>query len=542
MSENGGAENRNQHLAASTTTSPGQASPRHISAAAASLARLNSSSSLASSIASAEERLQNELRTDRTAIEAPVTEQAAAVMDAATGTHGAPQKQTSNFDNRSGREASTADHPDPTEERGDLAVNIRFGEGPDLLIHVARTETVAEVKDKVGRPYLASNVGNSIKAARPATVDKYIRLIHGGKVLMEEKTMIESLPKSLFTQYEVPVEPTTRSRLSTSLEAAVSHILTSHPHQQHHQEASRTSQDSLRGTHGSVGASLGAILPTHIIRSETSSIFSTGDDAHANIPSSAKGKGKASDHVAIDIPSDEPVATAMSTTKTSIPVQTGPIYIHCSLSDVPPNQRSLSSNKGKAVVRDRPSSSNTNGSAAPGRTRRLGRRAGTSGWNRIGEGSSTSTPPPNGQRQQQREGGNGDDEDDADNESQENAALLSSAVAPPIATGFDRLRDAGFSEEEIRLIRREFHARRDMENVGENGIEADQGEDAEARARQIEDEWIDQHGSETLPEGLEGSYGEMMWGLFIGFFMGIITLFWFKEATFTRRQQMGMYF
>lgn len=38
---------------------------------------------------------------------------------------------------------------------------------------------------------------------------------------------------------------------------------------------------------------------------------------------------------------------------------------------------------------------------------------------------------------------------------------------------------------------------------------------------------------------MEGSYGEMVWGLMLGFFMGLIALFWFKEATFSRRHQMG---
>ncbi|KAI8604056.1 DUF2407 C-terminal domain-containing protein [Dissophora ornata] len=97
-------------------------------------------------------------------------------------------------------------------------------------------------------------------------------------------------------------------------------------------------------------------------------------------------------------------------------------------------------------------------------------------------------------------------------------------------TGFDRLREAGFSEDEIRSIRRQFHASRGTV----------MSTDASARARRIEEEWIDQHGAETLPEGLEGSYGEMVWGLMLGFFLGLITLFWFKEATFSRRQQMGI--
>ncbi|KAG0208381.1 hypothetical protein BGX33_006296 [Mortierella sp. NVP41] len=176
-------------------------------------------------------------------------------------------------------------------------------------------------------------------------------------------------------------------------------------------------------------------------------------------------------HTVIDMPSDASNQgnnnnnnnNSHSTSTISIPVQTGPIYFLCSLSDFPPAQPpgATAVKKGKAV-----------------------------------------------------------------------------------ATGFDRLREAGFSEDEIRSIRRQFHASRGTVTsmVGENGIAVglDQDEDASARARRIEEEWIDQHGAETLPEGLEGSYGEMVWGLMLGFFMGLIVMFWFKEATFSRRQQMGI--
>ncbi|KAG0275779.1 hypothetical protein BGZ95_008374 [Linnemannia exigua] len=137
--------------------------------------------------------------------------------------------------------------------------------------------------------------------------------------------------------------------------------------------------------------------------------------------------------------------------------------------------------------------------------------------------------------------GAGDDDDEEEEEEEEEEP---SPIMTPQATGFDRLREAGFSEDEIRSIRRQFHASRGTitSTVGENGIAVglDQDEDASARARRIEEEWIDQHGAETLPEGLEGSYGEMVWGLMLGFFMGLIVLFWFKEATFSRRQQMGI--
>lgn len=38
---------------------------------------------------------------------------------------------------------------------------------------------------------------------------------------------------------------------------------------------------------------------------------------------------------------------------------------------------------------------------------------------------------------------------------------------------------------------------------------------------------------------LAGTYKEMVWGLMLGFFLGLICLFWFRESVFTRRHQMG---
>jgi hypothetical protein len=40
---------------------------------------------------------------------------------------------------------------------------------------------------------------------------------------------------------------------------------------------------------------------------------------------------------------------------------------------------------------------------------------------------------------------------------------------------------------------------------------------------------------------MEGTHLDMLWGLMVGFFVGIIILFWIKEqGLFTRRQQMGI--
>ena len=39
---------------------------------------------------------------------------------------------------------------------------------------------------------------------------------------------------------------------------------------------------------------------------------------------------------------------------------------------------------------------------------------------------------------------------------------------------------------------------------------------------------------------VQGTYKEMMWGLILGFFLGVICLFWFRESVFTRRHQLGI--
>lgn len=38
----------------------------------------------------------------------------------------------------------------------------------------------------------------------------------------------------------------------------------------------------------------------------------------------------------------------------------------------------------------------------------------------------------------------------------------------------------------------------------------------------------------------QGTYQEMMWGLMLGFFLGILCIFWVRESVFTRRHQLGI--
>lgn len=325
-----------------------------------------------------------------------------------------------------------------------------------------------------------------------------------------------------------------QSRLSSSVEAveaAANNILAG--------IASRTSGEKSTPPTIRTHTSLGSILPTHVTSTTTHSTATSlpppSSTTPATIAHPLSTGGGGGGHTIIDIPSDgssHGYNNPNSISTISIPVQTGPIYFLCSLSDFPPAQPAgpTAAKKGKAVVTSTGSSSNNNTS---GRLRRDGssRSSSSRGLNashipsqsassaaaaaaaRVGATSPLSLPGSSSRRQGSRhrreDGVDSEDEegemrDGAEEEEDEEDEELSPIMAPQ-ATGFDRLREAGFSEDEIQSIRRQFHASRGTvtSTVGENGIAVglDQDEDASARARRIEEEWIDQHGAETLPEG-----------------------------------------
>ncbi|KAF9175165.1 hypothetical protein BGX21_007498 [Mortierella sp. AD011] len=462
--------------------------------------------------------------------------------------------------NNAGEDAAAIDlqEQDKADSENDIEIHVRFGEGQDLKLRVPREDTIAQVKEKV-------------KQAKKSVGDKYMRLIHSGKILSDERTLIESLPKSLFTQIEVPHPHhdfhDLQSRLSSSVEAveaAASNILAGISSRASGGDKAIDNTQSNSRTH----TSLGSILPTHVTYSSSSSNHADSNTTPVTAPPAIPDPLSPEDnrnHISINMPTESPSISnnnpnsrsgkhqdARSAPTIKIPVQTGPIYFLCSLSDFPPTQPPSNVKKGKAVVIGNSSSS---GNARSSRTARNRQHipsqsasaaasspltlAGRSNVSSNGEGSSSSNARAmDGVAEEHYRVEEDEDEDGVEGEEE-----LSPTMAPQ-ATGFDRLREAGFSEDEIRSIRRQFHASRETmaSSVGENGIaiELDQDEDSRARARRIEEEWIDQHGAETLPEGLEGSYGEMVWGLMLGFFMGLMALFWFKEATFSRRQQMGI--
>ncbi|KAG0082577.1 hypothetical protein BGZ92_011615, partial [Podila epicladia] len=372
------------------------------------------------------------------------------------------------------------DDDDDTTEDNDLEINIRFGEGQDLSLRVPRTDTITTMKEK-------------IKEARPTIGKKYLRLIHSGKILADDKTLIDSLPKSLFTQVEVPKTTTesTLTRIVSTVEAAASSTLTG--------IASRASEEislHLPTSRIQTHTSLGSILPTHV--------------SHHHGTVSSDPLSTVENHVSITITSDpSSLNNNNSNTKSTkakkrrstvmIPVQTGPIYFLCSLSDHPPAQPQSAAKKGKAVVRGSRATRNTSTTIAAAATTTTTTTTPSSST----AASSSLTLPGQGNDSSRTRNSTADEEEEDENDDEGPRDGDLSPIMVPQPTGFDRLREAGFSEEEIRSIRRQFHASRGTTPVGENGIEGglDQDEDAAARARRIEEEWIDQHGAETLPDG-----------------------------------------
>ncbi|KAK9240782.1 DUF2407 C-terminal domain-containing protein [Lipomyces kononenkoae] len=113
------------------------------------------------------------------------------------------------------------------------------------------------------------------------------------------------------------------------------------------------------------------------------------------------------------------------------------------------------------------------------------------------------------------------------------------AGSPPIPStlpqpmGFDRLRSAGFSEQDIEQLRAQFSRL--------HGVTGDTDSDA---ARRLEERWIDEGATapDTLPDGSPvGVYEDLLLGTVVGFFLGLLALFFLREGSiFSKRQQMAI--
>ncbi|GAA5966808.1 hypothetical protein JCM21900_006096 [Sporobolomyces salmonicolor] len=98
--------------------------------------------------------------------------------------------------------------------------------------------------------------------------------------------------------------------------------------------------------------------------------------------------------------------------------------------------------------------------------------------------------------------------------------------------GFDRLRDAGFSEEEIETMRAEFRETRQAA-----------AEDDDEHQRALEEQWMSgMTGQEeaTADSSGTGHYVTLLKGVCVGFFMPFLPLFFFRTQIFSRRMQMAI--
>ncbi|GAA5925813.1 hypothetical protein JCM1841_006323 [Sporobolomyces salmonicolor] len=98
--------------------------------------------------------------------------------------------------------------------------------------------------------------------------------------------------------------------------------------------------------------------------------------------------------------------------------------------------------------------------------------------------------------------------------------------------GFDRLRDAGFSEEEIETMRAEFRETRQAA-----------AEDDGVHQRALEEQWMSgMTGQEeaTADSSGTGHYVTLLKGVCVGFFMPFLPLFFFRTQIFSRRMQMAI--
>ncbi|KAG8901445.1 hypothetical protein FRB99_005303 [Tulasnella sp. 403] len=95
--------------------------------------------------------------------------------------------------------------------------------------------------------------------------------------------------------------------------------------------------------------------------------------------------------------------------------------------------------------------------------------------------------------------------------------------------GFDRLMNAGFTEEDIATIRRQFRISRGLEH---NGGSLDDDEDEHARA--LEEQWIDNLDGGALDPSLDatpdGLYTTLLEGVMTGFFFGFTPFFFMRQA------------
>ncbi|ODQ80713.1 hypothetical protein BABINDRAFT_126289 [Babjeviella inositovora NRRL Y-12698] len=145
------------------------------------------------------------------------------------------------------------------------------------------------------------------------------------------------------------------------------------------------------------------------------------------------------------------------------------------------------------------------------------------------------------------------DEDKLDQLQQETQDSSHTGVVPP-PSGFDRLRDAGFSQEDIDELRSQFRA---IYGGSDGGEEAEDGQNRET-LRQLEDEWIDatvhtdgtddfnnivgrMNTTRSAGSGTGNTNRDLLVGLMMGCFFGVLCLILMKDTSlWSKKIRMAM--
>lgn len=121
----------------------------------------------------------------------------------------------------------------------------------------------------------------------------------------------------------------------------------------------------------------------------------------------------------------------------------------------------------------------------------------------------------------------------------------------PELRGFDRLRNAGFSEQDVAQLRRQFSSLHGTSTVqGSEGAEGIPNASREEDLTRLEEQWINtgvadagiNTGADQLANALGDDYLEELIGLLVGMFLGILAVIFLKEGSgvFSRRQRRSI--
>eukprot|EP00160_Parvularia_atlantis_P007822 Unigene17022_Nuclearia_a/m.50093 Unigene17022_Nuclearia_a/g.50093 ORF Unigene17022_Nuclearia_a/g.50093 Unigene17022_Nuclearia_a/m.50093 type:complete len:160 (+) Unigene17022_Nuclearia_a:116-595(+) len=102
---------------------------------------------------------------------------------------------------------------------------------------------------------------------------------------------------------------------------------------------------------------------------------------------------------------------------------------------------------------------------------------------------------------------------------------------PPRYEGFDRLREAGFTDDDISNYRHSFHGRAAAASMDEETM------------RQLEEDWMSS--TAMAPSGrdfgtADGTNTDFVWGMLLGFVAGFVVMFFVGDSILNKQQTMGI--